>query len=328
MLLKLFEIRQINPNIVIAGVIILMQWAIPASIMSQELPQSQYYNNMVHLNPGYAGVLGEMRLNLFHRTQWLGYGTGFHFSGVAFDAPIAGKNSGWGIKVTNDINGTIITPSIDAIYSYRFRLTPKIAISLGLQAGVVQKFQNLGGLNFGDTEEPNLPSGFKKIYPGFAIGGVMFRKNLYGGISLDHLTRPFQGTLHNAAGRQPIIAQASIGYIKYYPASLIDQTRAISPNLIYTLQGFASTLTWGANYQYDILTGGIWLRHNLQPKINSLIFSLGYKTKTSRFTYSYDISLGMKSVKPGATHEISYTQLFNVKPKKKPKPIECPSFLL
>lgn len=296
-------------------------------IYGQDAPISQYYYNMFYLNPAYAGMMASNRLNLFHRSQWLGYDKGFSFSGVSFDHDIAGKNSGLGVMLTNDINGTIITPSFHLAYAYRTNITKNLYMGFALQAGVAQKYQSYSGIEMLDTE--TLYEGYKKTYPDFAIAIAGYYKKWYFGIKLDHVTQPFMSDIvKHQDTKLSMACLMHIGYIHNYATSLIKQVRTVSPNILIMLHGYQSNITWGANYQYNKLVGGIWVRNNLQPKINTLIFSFGIRTKQYRLSYSYDISLFMSGINPGGTHEISITSIFETVKQKKHKVVKCPDYLL
>jgi hypothetical protein len=93
------------------------------------------------------------------------------------------------------------------------------------------------------------------------------------------------------------------------------------------IQGYQQNINWGISFQYDSFIGGLWLRHNLHPNFDALIFSLGFKTKSYKFAYSYDMNLGKKSLTPLGAHEISISTLFETQKKKKYKTIKCPTFL-
>jgi type IX secretion system PorP/SprF family membrane protein len=295
------------------------------SLKAQDVPYSQYYSNLVYLNPAFAGTRAENRVNLFYRNQWPKSNAGFQSFGIAYDMPIQNSNSGIGVMVTNDIAGGFVEPSFDIIYSHHVKFIKKMDLSLALQAGIVQKY--IMPLDFGTTE-PGYSAGFSKIYPDFALGVSTFYKSVYTGLSVDHLVRPYQGINKSDEERLNRKYTFFIGYIFHLNERLISEERIVSPNLLIQIQGLQQNICLGSSFQYDNLLGGLWMRNNFSFNPDALIFMLGYKTKSMRFTYSNDMNLGKKTTMPLGAHEVSFTLLFKTKSKKKFNAIKCPTFLL
>jgi type IX secretion system PorP/SprF family membrane protein len=301
-------------------------------LVAQDAPMSQYYSNLVVLNPAFVGNSELDRLNLFYRNQWMRSDAGFQSFGVAYDKSISEYNSGIGVVLCNEMNGAFIEPSIDLIYSYWVEAAPNLYISMALQVGIVQKYLNTSDLIFedaladGSTDE-DLKSGYSKTFPDFSTGLVTFYKNIYSGISIDHIAQPYQGTSKTSNERLNRKYTGFMGYMYYYDTRLKEQQRILSPNILVQIQGYQQNINWGISFQYDSFIGGLWLRHNLHPNFDALIFSLGFKTKSYKFAYSYDMNLGKKSLIPLGAHEISISTLFETQKKKKYKTIKCPTFL-
>ncbi|MFA6401854.1 MAG: type IX secretion system membrane protein PorP/SprF [Salinivirgaceae bacterium] len=307
-----------------AVVLVVFFFSLLLSLKAQDVPYSQYYSNLVYLNPAFAGTRTESRVNMFYRNQWPRSNAGFQSFGIAYDMPIQNSNSGFGVMLTNDMAGGFVEPSFDIIYSHHVKLIKKMYLSLALQAGIVQKY--LKPLDFGATQE--ITNGFSKIYPDFALGVSTFYKSVYTGLSVDHLVRPYQGTKKTNEERLNRKYTFFIGYIFHLNERLIREERIISPNLLIQIQGMQQNICLGSSFQYDNLLGGLWMRNNLSFNPDALIFMLGYKTKSMRFTYSYDMNLGKKTTIPLGAHEVSFSLLFKTKSKKKFNAIKCPTFLL
>ena len=178
-----------------------------------------------------------------------------------------------------------------------------------MQAGVVQRYRNGGEYNFEEYEY--IPLGSLNTYPDFAIGTVFFYRYLYGGVSVDHIFNPKHSEVFCLNRKYT----AHIGFLKEFDARLIKQQRILSPNLVIQISGVQSLVNWGANFQYNKILGGVWLRHNLNPDFDAVIFSLGFKTNNYKITYSYDMSIGKREFLPMASHELSYTVVWNKKNK-------------
>ncbi len=300
--------------------------------MGQDAPMSQFYSNLVVLNPAFVGTTNGDRVNLFYRNQWLSTNAGFHSFGASYDKSLSQYNSGVGVIVTNELNGAYISPTIDAAYSYMVKLKQGFFISMGLQGGMAQKYLRSNDLIFedelnGGVTNEVLSSGFSKIVPDFSSGIIAYYNNYYVGFSVDHIAQPFQGVSKSANERLKRKYTGFVGYMYSYNTSLLAQKRVLSPNLLVQIQGLQQNINWGFSFQYDNLVGGLWLRHNLKANFDAMILSAGYKTQSYKFAYSYDINLGKKTTVPLGAHEVSFTMLFETTRKKKHKLVKCPSFL-
>jgi len=294
--------------------------------VGQDAPMSQYYSNLVVLNPAFAGTASADRVNFYYRNQWLRSTAGFQTFGASYDKSFKKYNSGMGISLTNEINGAFISPKVDFVYSYMAEILPGFTLSMGLQAGFFQKYLLASELVFQDNTEVVM-SGLSKIKPDFALGVVAFLRKYYGGFSINHIAQPTQGVTKTSNERINRKYTFFAGYLHHYNTRLKGQQRVLSPNILVQIQGLQQNINWGLSFQYDKLVGGMWLRHNLHPDFDALIFSVGYKTQSYKFAYSYDMNLGKKTLIPLGAHEISFTMLFETKEKKKFKAIKCPTFL-
>lgn len=301
-------------------------------LQAQDAPMSQFYSNLVVLNPGFVGTTKSDRVNLFYRNQWLRSDAGFNSFGISYDKSFPKYNSGLGVILTNEMNGAFMKPTFYLVYSYMFEAAPGLFIGFGLQGGIVQKYMLSSDLVFedelltGSTSE-NIQGGFNKISPDFASGATAFYKNIYAGASVHHISQPYQGLSKSSNERLNRKYTAFFGYLIYYETRLKKEERVLSPNILVQIQGLQQNINWGFSFQYDKLIGGLWLRHNLQPNVDALIFSFGYKTQRYKFAYSYDMNVGKKTTMPLGAHEISFTTLFETQKKKKFKSIKCPTFL-
>lgn len=299
---------------------------ISISSFSQDAPVSQFYSNLVVLNPGFTGTTESDRVNLFYRNQWLRTDAGFNSFGFSYDKSFSKYNSGLGIVFTNEINGLYIAPTIDLVYSYMVEISPQFFVSMGLQGGIAQKYLLSSNLIFDDNSE-SITGGFSKIIPDFSSGIVTFYKNIYSGFSVDHIAQPFQGVSKSSNAKINRKYTGFAGYLYYFQTRLLSQERVLSPNLLVQIQGQQHNINWGVSFQYDNIIGGLWIRHNLHPDFDAVIFSAGIKTKSYRFTYSYDMNIGKTTTIPLGAHEISFTTIFETVKKKKYKMIKSPTFL-
>ena len=90
------------------------------------------------------------------------------------------------------------TTSFSTIYSYQLSTSRNWTLNFGIKASFVQKSLDWENAVWGDQIDPalgavlptNQPQGNNAIYADFNSGLLLFSKNLFLGVSVDHLTRP------------------------------------------------------------------------------------------------------------------------------------------
>ncbi len=294
-------------------------------LRAQDIALSQYYANMLCLNPAYAGYHNKVRWNTYYRNQWLGTGAGYKSYAINYDTYVSQLHGGIGVRLSNETAGSLQNPSVDLIYSHGIKVNQHLYFSFGMQAGIVQRYRSLADLEF--EEQEIVSASWGNMYPDFALGGIFFYKNIFGGLAVDHVLRPYQTESRLAEARLNRRYTVQLGGLIPFKGRLIKQKRMLSPNILVQIYGPQNYLSWGANFQYDYLIGGLWLRHNVEAEFDALIFSAGIKTQSYKFAYSYDVNLGKKANIPLGAHELSFSLMLEKREKMKKKMVPHPSFL-
>lgn len=288
-----------------------------------------------------AGIEQDIRrIFINYRNQWPGIGKTYLTYSASYDQYIEAIHGGFGFRVMNDIqgDGSIVQYSMSIDYAYHLQVSRDLSINAGFEAGFVQKSLNTANFIFEDMINPitgqvsqaSSESYFNQnyLYPDFTIGFAGFYKNMYGGISMAHLLKPFTSQSENADSRIPRRFTAFGGIlIPVYEKRFGKEVLQINPNLIYQQQSNFSQLNYGVEGLIDNqFIAGVWLRQNLGVRISSLIFSGGYVTQSFRIRYSYDRHLSPPDIKLPAlgAHEISLIVSLSSVKKIKHKAIKCP----
>lgn len=243
---------------------------------------SQYYAYPLWLNPGLTGVMdGDYRITANYKRQWAAISQPFTTEGLSFDT-YPYKHLGLGATILNQSAGDGGYGYVNALLSaaYRAILDKKKVnvLSIGLQAGIINRRINPNKLQFGSQYDPILgfdpanPSGenFDKTSAlafDANFGVVYFnrnpniRLNPFGGISLYHLSRPEDPFLGKNYKRLPMRLNIHGGVrIK------LSNKFNLTPQAIYILQGNAHELIAGAYVQY------------LLPNYSDLLFGATYRS--------------------------------------------------
>ena len=242
---------------------------------------SQYYAYPLWLNPGLTGVMdGDFRISANYKRQWAEVANPYSTTALSFDTyPV--KNLGLGGTIVNQAAGdggyNYLNALLSAAYSVVMDESQMNVISIGIQAGIINRRINPSKLQFGDQWnpitgfDPGAPSGetFDKTSSlGFdANVGIVYynrnpntRLNPFGGISLYHLPRPHDPFLGKEDERLPMRMNIH-GGVKIKMAPQFNLT----PQFIYIRQGNAHETALGLYAQYRL------------PNYSDLLFGATYR---------------------------------------------------
>ncbi len=134
---------------------------------------AQYLNNLLTINPAYAGINNQFSARLQYRTQWAGLDASpktFNFSG---NISIVQNKVGLGLMVLQDKLGDIRNIEVAIPISYKIKLKETV-FSFGMQAGFVNQSNNPSELSIRDPDDPAFAS-FSETT--FNLGAGIMLKN-------------------------------------------------------------------------------------------------------------------------------------------------------
>jgi len=106
---------------------------------AQQLPQySQFMLNSFAMNPAIAGTQPYFQACSDDRYQWIGITDAPRTYMLTLDGPITEKHIGIGTYVFTDITGPTRRIGITSTYSYHFKVTDGLNVSMGLSVGILQ----------------------------------------------------------------------------------------------------------------------------------------------------------------------------------------------
>ncbi len=307
---------------------------------SQDPEFTQFYANLLYLNPAFAGAEKCPRLALNYRNQWPKLQSTYVTYSVAYDQHVDFLEGGVGLLLYNDVqgDGAINTVSVNGIYSYNINVNRNFNIRGGFQATYIQKNLNWNYI-FPDmidplygpifpTNEDVVPTSFRKNIFDFSAGLIGFTSKHYFGIAVHHLTQPVESWRDNHEAVLP--RKLTIHYGTTIPLKVSGFRRGeltISPNFLFQQQRDFQQFNYGLYLSRKSIVAGIWLRQNFKFHYDSFMMVVGYIQKKIKFAYSYDMTVSRLRNSTLGAHEISFGYIFNC-PKKRSKfrAISCPSF--
>jgi type IX secretion system PorP/SprF family membrane protein len=309
-------------------------------IDGQDTQFSQFYSNILPLNPAFAGTSLAGRFSVSYRNQFPSMGTTYATYNAAFDMPVELLQGGLGVNVMNDIQGRGIMNrfSVDGIYSYTLLVNRDITINAGFQASYVLRSLRVSGLIFPDGLDgntglyvgPGEPISDRTAgYPDFAVGFIGYSRTWYAGLASHHLTRPNISFSKNY--REPLPRKYTIHggiYIYIYEKKFGREAVRLNPNLVVIQQGRQRQVNIGLEAFRNGLYSAIWFRQRRDFGLSTAMVAAGYEHEKFRFGYSYDFNVASpwKSNVGMGAHEVTFLYIFEYRSSrnKKFKAIKCP----
>jgi len=318
-------------------------------LQAQDPQYSQFYSNLVLLNPAFTGSGIGHRVALNYRGQWVGIPGHYKQVAFAYDVPVdfLGSTNGLGISFTSDVagEGNLRRLNVTFNYAYQLEIDDNNVLRFGLRGGIQQNSIEFFKLRFPDqinplqgftepTQEPGAAAGLdNRIQEDIGAGIAYFNKAAFVGVTVDHITQPEERfyDIPLAAGidaRLPMKITATGGIRIPLSASRRNRSApdvSITPAVLYQLQGEFSQLDLGLYVNLEPMVFGAWYRNQ-----DALIGLIGIQTGNFRFGYSYDFTVSNLGQRvSGGSHEVSV--VFEIEKRRRsrrgsPKDLPCPKF--
>lgn len=323
---------------------------LPAHRLAAQDPEfSQFYAAPMNLNPALAGIAWGPRFNVNYRNQWPGVENGFVTYALGYDQHFEKIRSGFGLYIMNDriASGLINNYTIRINYAYQIKFSKKVGMQLGLSGGYVRKQLDWARLSFNDqihpifgfedfTGVPNLsseqvPADLGINIADFGTGFVIYSKDVFGGLALQHITSPKESITEYTDYRLPMkITVHAGGQINLTPKKR-NSENFLSPNAMFMTQGTASQLNIGTYVNVSKVFGGVFYRNNFSNS-DAVIGLLGLKIYFVKVGYSYDYTISNLSGHTRGAHEVSISVNLGDKDgpfdhTRKHNRLDCPGIL-
>lgn len=175
----IFKNRKMRKILIIAVTVLLA-----GSMKAQQDPMfTHYMYNTLSVNPAYAGSRDALTATLLQRTQWLSFPGAPKTLSMTVHSPVT-VGTNLGLSVYNDQIAFVNTTSITASYAYRFNLTEKSKLALGVNAGVNSMSVNFDGINLNQSGDPAFANNATTLIPNFGVGAYFSTDRFYAGLSV------------------------------------------------------------------------------------------------------------------------------------------------
>jgi len=274
----------------------------------QDPMYTQYMDNLLVINPGFAGSKDVGNALLVARSQWVAFDGAPSTRSFAYNSSIEDKNVGFGFSVLSDKIGPLSQTGVYADYSYFIRVTEDFKLGLGLKGGVSFYRASLTDLATIDPDPIFDNDIYENFLPNVGIGMFLFSDDTYFGLSVPRL-------IENKITRQDVTTdyintqQMHIYFVAGHKLELNEDIQLKGNGMLKyvagapvsvdltVMGGFRNKFWVGAMYRVDAAYG-IITQFKPTPKM-----AIGY---------SYDITITELNAFSNGTHEIMFSYDFDL----------------
>lgn len=272
--------------------------------LSQQDPvYTQYMNNLLTIQPAYAGISGALNITGISRAQWVGFEGAPNTNTLTISGPLPRFNVGLGLSIVNDKWGPIRQNGVYIDYAYRVNLRQDQFLSFGLKGGFNIYQANLTDLTIWDSPDRVFAYDVKfKFLPNMGFG-IMWHSDRFflGASSPKILKNRMQSENGENVYREVLHIYGMGGYVFF-----LNDVLKFKPTILYR---------WAERTpDYVDFTGSfllydrVWVGATYRMKNSfGLIFQFSVNPQL-KFGYSYDQTTFYPTQVNSGTHEflISY----------------------
>lgn len=274
----------------------------------QDPMYTQYMNNILSINPAYAGSGDVLSLMVMSRNQWVSFDGAPVTQSFVMHSPITKYHMGLGFSLLKDQLGPITQTGAYVDYSYSIDFDRGRYLSFGLKGGVNFYEAGLTNLETVDVNDPIFSSDVNRNFmPNVGVGIYYNSERFITGLSVPKL---IQNNINSTDFSSEYVSKEQIhlffmaGYVfdinrilKFKPYFLTKYVQNAPISVDITAQFLFYDKLWlGAMYRVGDAVGGM-----LQLQI----------TNQLKIGYSYDVTASDLGAYNNGTHEVLVSYDFN-----------------
>lgn len=274
----------------------------------QDPMYTQYMNNVLSINPAYAGSGDALSVMVMSRNQWVAFDGAPVTQSFVMRTPVAKYNMGLGFSVLRDQLGPVSQTGAYVDYSYSIHFLGDQALSFGLKGGVNFFEAGLTSLKTVSQDDPVFANDVTRNFlPNVGLGVYYHTSRFVSGISVPKL---IQNKINSNDFSSQYVSREKLhlfflaGYVfdinrilKFKPYLLTKYVHNAPLSVDLTAQLLFYDRLWvGAMYRVGDAVGGM-----MQIQI----------TNQLKVGYSYDITATDLGAYNNGTHEVLVSYDFN-----------------
>lgn len=274
------------------------------SFAQQDPMYTQYMENLLTLNPAYAGSKDLLSMMVVSRNQWVSMPGAPRTRTFAMHSPVYGAKMGLGFSFLSDNVGPVKQTGVYADYSYTLSFSDRRSLSLGLKGGVNFFEAGISELTTNDPNDPIFANDInRKFLPNFGVGAFYFTPRYYLGLSVPKL---IENTINKNGVSTQIISKEQM-HVFFMAGYVIDINRIVKfkPSILtrYVKNAPVSLDITGTFLFYE----RFWLgsMYRVGDSFGGLLQLQA--TDQLKVGYSYDLPINKLGAYNNGTHEIMVT---------------------
>jgi type IX secretion system PorP/SprF family membrane protein len=282
-------------------------------ITAQQDPHfTQYFDNMLFVNPAYAGSNGMLNMTALHREQWVGFDGAPRSTTFSINSPISYESVGLGLTAVNDMAGPLRQSMVYGDFSYTLRFkNSKSKLAFGAKAGFNVINVDRADLVTTVDNDPKLSQNIRNnINPNFGFGVYYHNPKFFFGLSVPKLVERSYDNLNSTNLERRHLFGVIGGIIdlntewKLRPTAQVKMTSGAPVSIDLSAAGIYQDKIWiGAMYRWGSAAGAFFqFQLNTQFRVG-LASDFGitrinkYNTGTFEVMLSYDFSFKKEGIR-------------------------------
>ena len=277
------------------------------SFSQQDPVFTQYMNNMLTIQPAYAGISGSLNITGISRAQWVGFEGAPNTNTLTINGPLPRFNVGLGLTVINDKWGPIRQNGLYVDYSYHVKLGEDQFLSFGVKGGFNVSQAYLTDVVVNDPNDPVFAYDVNfKFLPNMGAGIMWHSDRFFLGVSSPKILKNrIQSQSTENVYREVLHFYGMGGYVFF-----LSDVLKFKPTVLYRwAERTPSFVDFSGNF---LLYDRVWIGATYRMKNSyGLIFQFNVNTQL-KFGYSYDQTTFHPTQVNSGTHEflISYDFIY------------------
>jgi type IX secretion system PorP/SprF family membrane protein len=274
----------------------------------EDIRFSNYSYNRLFYNPAYAGSSRYMETVLAYRNQWVDVEGAPETAVLSIQSPVNYTKFGLGAVVYNNRFGIQKDNAVFVNYAYHLQISYQGTLSMGIQAGFINKQIKWTQLitydpNFPSPDDPAFPDQDVSTWvPNFGIGFYYYTPKYYIGLSAPRLLSNDQPATEGISENMKFKIKNTVFYFGAGANLPMSTELEFKPSLLI-VSSYSGTTTAMTNFEI-VHESGVSLGLGYRTD-DSWAGIIGYQlSQKLRFSYSYEKYFGKYRSKGFTNHEI------------------------
>ena len=272
---------------------------------------NQYMNNLLTIQPAYAGMSGYVNATVISRIQWVGFDGAPNTNTFTVQGPFKKYNVGMGLSIITDRFGPVRQTGVYADYAFRVLLEDDQYVAFGIKGGFNRYEALLSDLSVHDPNDPvSIYDINKKYLPNFGVGFMWHADNFFLGASVPKI---FRNKINSESGATVYQEEMNFYAMGGYVLDVAENVK-FKPTVLARWSQLTPTIVdLSANL---LISERVWIGGTYRVQNSfGLLFQI-YINSGVKIGYAYDLTTFRPSQFNAGTHEFMLSYDFPVKRKR------------